>query len=420
MNWGLRLKRWVVPTPRAAAALPRVEPGLYHYQRQREGGYLRFHLRVDPRGEGLLIAAAAEVLRLSPAGVAAAKGLLEGTPPDDVAARLPASNAAELVATVDELLDDLGRDSGRFPILNPADPALTAGTEDLLAPFRADVVSGPADRTCELLARLWNEAVPHARLISRAQFDLPSLLIACERAEDLGMIAGLTADARDLHQADRLDQLAGVGLDYVVVPWGVTDDLHATIYGPTDEGAVADLVRRIHGLEMTPVLEIPLTDETDDALEENVGQLDRWHVADVEAFAVVCDRSGDEPADAAREADLHAYAPAELPQIAAWTEDLAQAANLRLVWLPPLACAPGESVDRMARRGVRAGGDVTIRVEADGTVIPPHGPYAAAGNLLTDAWPKIWQHETFERLRKQAGELSAAPSDPAGWQYPAP
>ena len=88
MNWVERLKRWVVPTPAAATVIPCVEPGLYHYQREREGGYQRLHLRVDPSGEGLLIASASEIVRLSQAGVIAAKGLLEGKPAAEVAARL--------------------------------------------------------------------------------------------------------------------------------------------------------------------------------------------------------------------------------------------------------------------------------------------------------------------------------------------
>jgi hypothetical protein len=115
---------------------------------------------------------------------------------------------------------------------------------------------------------------------------------------------------------------------------------------------------------------------------------------------------------------LHAYAPHELPQAAAWAEDVAGQANVRLVWLPPLVRSASETVAAAIRRGVRAGGEATVRVTADGKVIPPRGPYVVAGDLLADDWPLIWQHAAFEQLRRNAEEVAEEPSDPRGWQEP--
>ncbi len=56
----------------------RVPPGLYHYTRESGGSVTRFHLRVSAVGEGLLLANAAAMARLSFSGVVLAKGLLEG------------------------------------------------------------------------------------------------------------------------------------------------------------------------------------------------------------------------------------------------------------------------------------------------------------------------------------------------------
>ena len=418
MNWVERLKQWVVPTPTAATRMPRVEPGLYHYQRAREGGYQRLHLRVDPSGEGLLIASASEIVRLSQAGVIAAKGLLDGASVAEVEAELPVADPAELTATVQDLFEDLGRPSGRYPILNPADPTLSADPAGMLAPFRADLEAGTADEMRRLVTRLWDVGVPHARLIARETFDAESLVLAVERAEDLGVIAGLTADARQLSEGDRLDRLAAVGLDYVVVPWAVTDELQNAIYGPTDADTVANLIRRIHSLEMAPVLEIPLFDETDDVLEENVACLDGWNVRDVEVFAVIEPNDDSAPGEIQDQDEFHAYAAHELAQAAAWVEDLAEEANLRVAWLPPLIRSPRETVAETIRRGGRAGGDATMRIGAAGDVVAPRGPYESAGNLLADEWSTIWYSEAFERIREDAEEVAADPSDPRGWQQP--
>jgi hypothetical protein len=268
----------------------------------------------------------------------------------------------------------------------------------------------------DLLTRLWEVGVPHARLIARETFDSESLVLAVERAEDLGVIAGVTADSRQLIEEDRIDRLAAVGLDYVVVPWAVTDELHNAIYGPTEADTVANLIQRIHGLEMAPVLEIPLFDETDDVLEEHIERLGRWNVCDVEVFAVVDPSDDASTGQTAGNDKFHAYAPHELPQAAAWVEDLAEEANVRLVWLPPLIRSPRETVVEAIRRGVRAGGDATMRINATGDVFAPRGPCQVAGNLLADNWPTIWQSEAFATMRGDAEQVAADPSDPRGWQ----
>jgi radical SAM protein with 4Fe4S-binding SPASM domain len=82
----------------------------------------------------------------------------------------------------------------------------------------------------------------------------------------------------------------------------------------------------------------------------------------------------------------------------------------------------------LARGGPRAGGDISIRVEPNGDVIPPRGPRQAAGNLLRDAWDTIWSREAFLRYRQRvesdtrcahcpALAICAAdcPADPRGW-----
>src|SRR3990167_2107991 len=71
------VSRW--STPHA-----KIRPGLYHYAREADGARARFHLRVDAAGDGLRLANAAAMTRLSPSGVVIAKGLLEGSKPDAI------------------------------------------------------------------------------------------------------------------------------------------------------------------------------------------------------------------------------------------------------------------------------------------------------------------------------------------------
>jgi radical SAM protein with 4Fe4S-binding SPASM domain len=429
MDWSTQLKHWFVPTPGVVARAMTIAPGMYHFQRERDGQYLRFHLRIELDGRAMLIAGASEAVRLSPAGAVAAKGLLEGKTPAQIAAELAAPSADQIVADVQRALDELGRPSARYPIFNLSDPAVDERAAQLLAPFQADVVAGERNTLRQILSRLWDAGIPHARLIWDEAADIEVLVEAVEHAEDLGMITGVRARAGQLATEDSVRQLAEVGLDYVVLPWMVTGELHSAVYDAGDYEQLDSVIADIRRWEMTAVLQTPLVQQTIDELEEHLPQLARWGVGNVEVFAVARAKSEDaeSPADAS---GLQAVESPELPQFAAWIEDLADSHQLQMIWLPPVTCESGDSVEALMRRGPRAGGDVAVRVEADGQVIPPRGPRVSAGNLLQNSWDEIWQHAALERYRKRVAAntrcpqcpgmaICAAdcPADPRGWSH---
>ena len=74
MPWHQQLKSWLVPQVHGGGG-PRsqIDSGMYHYQRPRDDGYMRFHLRVERSGESLLIAGASEAVRLSRNGTTVIK-----------------------------------------------------------------------------------------------------------------------------------------------------------------------------------------------------------------------------------------------------------------------------------------------------------------------------------------------------------
>ena len=123
-----------------------VRPGLYHFVRQSDGATVRFHLRVDPGGGGLLLANAAAMARLSPSGVLIAKGLLEGDAPADIVGRAKSrfrgATAGQIARDLDAVQALIGRmqsPAGNYPILNLADPAFSPKAMPLERPISADV-----------------------------------------------------------------------------------------------------------------------------------------------------------------------------------------------------------------------------------------------------------------------------------------
>lgn len=392
MNWQKWLKKWwVLPRP-AGVPLERLEPGLYHFQRERDGGYLRFHLRVQPGGEAVLIAGAAEAVRLPAPAALICQQLLSGAAPEELQQALKLPQADKAVAHVSGMLNDLARPDRRYPIFNLIDPAVEEPAA-LEAPFQANLVLGEPDAVREILNALWEGGIPHVRFVP-AEIDIDGLALAVERAEDIGMIAGLRLPASGSLQDEQLDRVAKLGLDYVVLPWGVTEELHRRLYGSEDYARLQPTIEKVHQWEMTAVLEAPLVEETIDDLEEQVEQLNGWQVRNVEVFAVAAEQKSEDSSGEATPLGAE-----ELRQAAAFVEDLADQRPLQMIWLPPVE-AGGDAED-VCRRGPRAGGDVSIRVEATGEVIPPRGPRRVAGNLRRQAFREIRENDVWAAYRKR-------------------
>ena len=388
------IKDWLLPRAVAVDEAPIVTPGLYHYMQEVDGHPIRYHLRIDDGGPAILIAAASEALLLSPVGAAAAKGLLEGKSAGAVENSLSVENAGQVVEDVRHALADLGHWDVRYPIFNLVDPALYHLPWRLSAPIQADVVVVNDAATKSIVERLWAARVPHVRFHVTPRTGRESIVRAVTLAEDIGMIAGVRLPAAKWLDAEHLVQLAQIGVDYIITPWGVTEELHERWYGPGDLARFEALVGECLANEVTPVADSALVRATwdhfpaslDGLIESGVGHLEVFAVAD--EVAVVGDDAG-------------GFAAEELRQLAGWIEDLADQRQVQLVWLPPAFCSKHHSIDEVIRRSPRAGGDVTIRVEGDGTVLPPRGRPIIAGNIIEDEWTAIWGHPVFQHYRER-------------------
>jgi radical SAM protein with 4Fe4S-binding SPASM domain len=412
-----RLRDWVVP--QSEVVVPdQVAPGLHHFQKRIDGGFMRYHLRVDPDGYGVLIAGASEAVLLSPAGVAAAMGLLQDRSKDRLASELQTPGGTRIVEDVAKVLAELGHPSSRFPIFNLVDPEVVGQRLRLPAPFQADVVVGPGGNMIEMLDRLWAVHVPHVRFVWPQTFPSNYVVRGVTHAEDIGMIAGVRGTATQWSTDNAIIELAECGLDYVVVPWGVTREQHVAMYGEADWQKLPEVIDSIRRYEMTPVLDAPLHPAILDNFDDELQKIESWDVHHLEVFAIATTQSNNSTA----------FQHQELRQVATWLEDLADAGDMQLIWLPPVAQTAGRSLADTAKLGPRAGGDVTIRVEMDGRVIPPRGNYVSAGNILTERWTNIWNHPAFTRYRDRVEAptrcdacpglaicAAACPADPDTW-----
>lgn len=411
-----------------------IPPGLYPFMREQAGQYSRFHLRVDPSGDGLLIANATAVVRLSSSGVVIAKMLLDGVNDEvilkDLQQRFEGGSPDQLQRDVNQMrqfLDQLADPGDLYPIFNLEDPAVSPWDAHLMPPLAATLpLSGddPAQQIA-IVDRLWRAGIPHLTIQISGVPDGEHLANLVQWAEETGLICGVSGRASDLLAHPLLDDLAQAGLDHVTAYYASAEpDLHDELFGPGDHRAAQELFSQTQSLQIADVAHIPLIQPTIAVLEETLSSLQELQAPNAAFYAIAT--TEESPGDA-----ISAEA---MRQVASNVESAASLARVRYLWEPPVSRQEGVSLVQQVRAGPRCSGDMAIRVEADGSVIPPRGPYQVAGNLLRSEWPVIWGHPAFRRYRERVERptrctvcpglaICAAdcPGEPAGWsQAPSP
>ncbi len=407
-----------------------VEPGLYHYLREVDGSNTKFHLRVDSNGAGVLLANATAAARLRPSGSIIAKALLDGEDDPSIVAKLQstyrdvsASQATDDIERVRSILRDLESPGDNFPILNLADPSFGPDVAPLKKPLSADVPLADPKILVPILDRLWEEGIPHVTLIAPAGFERADLVRGVERAEDLGMIAGVRARGSDLADEAFVAELANAGVDHVNLLYlSCNVEIHDAIAGSGDHAAVLQALEHSRSNEVCVVAEVGLIEPTLDALEETVEALKAADVSTIAFSALATDDPAQGPA---------ALAPEQLVQTSQMIEEMADAMSVRHLWYPPRQRAVGVSLVEQICQGPRTSGDHAIRVENDGSVFVARGPWRAVGNILHDSWEKLAASKTYEAYRKRVQTdthcdecpglaICAAdcPRTPAGWAIP--
>ncbi len=388
--------------PRTADPLKRagLKPGLYHYPRDSgEGTYTRFHLRVDPSGDGLLLANATAAARLRASGLIIAKALLEGEPTDRIVERLQSvfraldrQQAAADIERVRELIARLDSPGDNYPILNLDDPAFARDVPPLEKPIAADVPLGDMGRLESVLRRLWELGIPQARLLAADDFEPRAAVRAVELAEDLGMIAGVRAKAAVFNQGTLLADLARAGLDHLDV-WcfSLVGAVHDALAGAGDFAEFRRAAETARREEVCPVAVMALLRQTADSIEESIEAVADLGLGALALFAVATTEAEESGGPLCAD---------ELFQVARLIEEAADEYDVRLLWYAPMRFDPDRSLDEQVAAGPRTSGDMCVRVEADGAVYLARGPSRPAGNVLTQDWEAIARSPVFRNYRR--------------------
>lgn len=135
-----RLLSWMLPKRHKP---PKPIPRFVPYLHDENGAITRFHLRVEPDGQGMLLANAAAAARLNPTGVVMVKQLLDGDPPDavlnDVLSRYKGASRETVAADLQQvrsLLSSLTSPDDNYPIINFNEIKVNIFESQMLAPLK--------------------------------------------------------------------------------------------------------------------------------------------------------------------------------------------------------------------------------------------------------------------------------------------
>lgn len=404
-----------------------LKPGMRQYTLLEHGQTYRFHLRVDPGGSGLLVSNGTAIAHLSATGVLIASRLLEGRTRDAILRELnrqfePASVAQRTadIAAVDQLIHRLVSPGDAYPVFNLQDPALVRNDVRLIPPIEADLVLDQPVYLLPIMDHLWSAGLPHITIRVPVAPDVVEIVSLVEHAQWLGLICGVSGRASDLLVGSVINDLALVGVDHISVFYASADRaLHDSLFGEGDHAAAEELFRRTEAAELADVALIPLIRATVETFDETLARLQELGVPNAAFYAIAAPDGG---------ADDGSLPAAALAEIADDVERAADEALVRFQWQPPVLRDPAVSLAEQVRTGARCSSDLAVRIDSDGSVIPPRGPYRSAGDVVRDSWPSIWGHDAFRSYRARVEQpthcatcpglaICAAdcPKEPAGW-----
>ncbi len=246
-----------------------------------------------------------------------------------------------------------------------------------------------------ILDRVWEIGIPHVCFTggeATLRQDLPDLI---HHAEQRGLVVGLLSNGRRLGTPGYAARLAEAGLDHVqITVESNRAEVHDRMVGApgawtqTTRGVSECLEAGLYVMTNTTLLQ-----GNADHVLATIDFLADLGVPTIGCNALIHAGRG---ADVGTGLDELSLGPL-LEQVKGKTEARGQ----RLIWYTPTQYCHFDPVE--AELGVKgcSAARYNLCVEPDGGVIPCQSFYRPLGNLLTDNWDSIWNHELAIWLRER-------------------
>lgn len=399
-----------------------LEPGLYHYQFGDQYEGIRFHLRVEPDGTGILSVNAQKILHLNETATEYAKLILDDADEDAVVKRLRSRYSVKrerVLADYRDLKETIGSFSDETKVcpisyldierIQPfSTPASAPYRMDFALTYRCDnrcphcYVERPRDypemdtgQWKRALEKLWELGIPHVVFTGGEATVRADLVELVEYAEDLGLITGLLTNGRNLGKEGLMDRLSEAGLDHVQITLeSHLEEIHDGMVGCG--GAFRETVKGIEAAVASPVYVITnstITSRNRDTIEETV---DFLHDLGLETIAM----NGIIYTGGAAEGGM-GVPEEEMGAILLRARDRAFSHGMRFIWYTPTRYCRLDPVGLGLGLKQCTAAKYNMCVEPNGDVIPCQSYYSAVGNLLQDEWDDIWNAPLCMSIRRR-------------------
>jgi radical SAM protein with 4Fe4S-binding SPASM domain len=398
----------------------RLEPGAYRYDGEGELAHHRFHLRVDSAHRGILIVDASGLVELNGTALEYARCVLEGRNERQAVKHMlrryrhldAPTAAAHFHQVREQLVRFVLGDTGVIEIIGADSP--TIGADDFPAPYRMDVLltyscqnrcghcyNEPrelkeltAEEWERVIDRLWKYGIPHVVFTGGEPTRSPHLRRLIDRAERNGQVAGLVTNGRALSRPGYLNDLIEVGLDHVqITVLSHLPEVHDRLV--CSEGAWEETIK---GLDTALSSDLYVNTNTtimrstlphvEDTLRFLIGR----GVRNVAFNGLI--RSGK-----GKEAEGISFE--EMADALLRLKGIADEAGVKMTWYTPTPYCQLNPINLDLGIKQCTACSLNMAMEPDGTVLPCQSYYEPLGNILTDDWDSIWDHELCRSIRNR-------------------
>lgn len=397
---------------------------LYHYLRENEFEKSRIHLRIGPDSTGTLIINANRVMHLNPTAALMAYLVLENTEERKAIKaiqreyRVSTSQAHADLSAFRLQLSELIRPDGACPVHELELDTLMPFSAHPSAPYRMDLAityrcnndcahcynarerTFPELRTDQwkkILDELWALGVPHIVFTggeATLRNDLPELIA---HAESNGQITGLNTNARRLSDEKYVHKLVAAGLDHVqITVESCNEQIHDEMMRA--KGAFKQTIQGLRNALASPLFVMTNTTMLRTNVHTIPGTLD--FLADIGVptiglNALIYSGHGLTVGTGLAERELQPI----LDMAVQKTSDCGQ----KLIWYTPTQyCHFDPTQSNLGVKGCTAA-LYSMCIESNGNVLPCQSYYYSLGNMLTDSWDSIWNHQLSTKLRERRG-----------------
>ena len=386
---------------------------------------MALQLRIEPDGRGVMVINANTILHLNETAAAYAYCFMQGIPENTVLKhirRMYRVSNTRAKADYEKLvyaISTLARTEKICPVsfleVEKEDPF----TYEYSAPLRMDLAvtfkcpnncvhcyAGGPHETEELTTQKWQEVIDILSQIGvfivtftggepTLREDLPELL---QYAQNKGMVTGLITNGRKLKDKNYVKTLEKAGLDFVQI----TLESHLPKIHDVITRTEGSWKETVNGIKNSVKSQIYVSTNTT-LNKHNASEFMRTikYIKELGVAAFGCNSliySGNANV-VSKEFALPIEALCELlPKI----RDKAQQLNLKFLWYTPTQYCRLDPVQ--LGLGVKSctAAMINMCVAPNGDVYPCQSYFESLGNMLVDAWTKIWNHPLAKKLRKRA------------------